>query len=215
MSFIDKAKDALSDNLDKAKDAITDNVDKIEDAIDKAGDFIDDKTGGKFAETIYKVQGAAQGAVDKVSDATATINDAAGDEVTNAERRSRKKSRGETLYIEFEPGGTLPTIGILGEMGYRVGLKGLRPPERREVLRRTFEVKLIPAADWTVDYVLDCGKRCTEARWNKMRQVLYGLNATAELRRNADMSKTISDRLHDLEWLTDDYRYWLLRNYPD
>jgi len=196
MSFIDKAKEALGDASDKVKDVVTQTADKIEGAIDK-------------------VQGAAQGAVDKVSDAWATIKDAPGNEVTNAERQSRKKSRGNTHHIQFEQGGTLPAIGILGEMGYRVGIKGLRPPERREVLRRTFEVKLIPTEKWTVGYVRDCGKRCTEARWNKMRQVLYGLNATAERRHNADMSKTISDRIHDLEWLTDDYRYWLLRNYPD
>jgi len=63
--------------LGKAKEVISDNVDKIEGAIDKAGDLIDEKTGGKFAETIDKVQGAAQDAVGKVSDASATVKDAA------------------------------------------------------------------------------------------------------------------------------------------
>jgi hypothetical protein len=79
MSFIDKAKEALSDNLDKAKDAIAENVDKIEGAVDKAGDFIDDKTSGKFAETIDKFQDAAKGADYKVTDASGSAKDAAAD----------------------------------------------------------------------------------------------------------------------------------------
>ena len=63
--------------FDKAKEVISDNVDKIEGAIDKAGDFIDEKTSGKFAETIDKVQGAAHTAVDKVTEAADSAKGAA------------------------------------------------------------------------------------------------------------------------------------------
>ena len=45
--------------------------------IDKAGDFIDEKTGGKFAEHIDKAQAAAHTAVDKATAAANTAKDAA------------------------------------------------------------------------------------------------------------------------------------------
>jgi uncharacterized protein YjbJ (UPF0337 family) len=51
--------------LDKAKEVLTENVDKVEQAIDKAGDIIDEKTQGKFKETVDKVQDAAKNIVDK------------------------------------------------------------------------------------------------------------------------------------------------------
>lgn len=41
--------------LDKAKDLLAQNADKVEMAIDKAGGFVDDKTEGKYSDTIHKV----------------------------------------------------------------------------------------------------------------------------------------------------------------
>jgi len=41
--------------LDKAKELLSQNADKIETAIDKAGEFVDDKTQGKYSDTIHKV----------------------------------------------------------------------------------------------------------------------------------------------------------------
>jgi nucleosome binding factor SPN SPT16 subunit len=51
--------------LDKAKDLLSKNADKVETAIDKVGDVVDDKTQGKYASTVDKVQDAAKKAVDK------------------------------------------------------------------------------------------------------------------------------------------------------
>jgi hypothetical protein len=51
--------------LDKAKDLLSKNADKVDTAIDKVGDVVDDKTRGKYASTIDKVQDAAKKAVDK------------------------------------------------------------------------------------------------------------------------------------------------------
>ncbi|MGY4648581.1 antitoxin [Mycobacterium sp. URHB0021] len=51
--------------LDKAKDLLSKNADKVEAAIDKVGDVVDDKTQGKYASTVDKVQDAAKKAVDK------------------------------------------------------------------------------------------------------------------------------------------------------
>jgi prefoldin subunit 5 len=61
--------------LDKAKEVLSENAEKVEAAIDKAGDFIDEKTQGKFSETVDKVQDAAKSAVDKGQDALKTVTD--------------------------------------------------------------------------------------------------------------------------------------------
>ncbi len=53
--------------LDKAKEAVEKNIDKVEGAIDKAGDMVDEKTGGKFAAAVDKVQDAAKGAADNLA----------------------------------------------------------------------------------------------------------------------------------------------------
>ncbi|OBA64466.1 hypothetical protein A5647_01955 [Mycobacterium sp. 1100029.7] len=50
--------------LDKAKDLLAQNADKVETAIDKAGEFVDDKTQGKYSDTIHKVQDEAKKALD-------------------------------------------------------------------------------------------------------------------------------------------------------
>jgi hypothetical protein len=50
--------------LDKAKDLLAQNADKVETAIDKAGEFVDDKTQGKYSDTIHQVQEEAKKAVD-------------------------------------------------------------------------------------------------------------------------------------------------------
>jgi uncharacterized protein YjbJ (UPF0337 family) len=56
--------------LDKAKDLIGKNAEKVEQAIDKAGDFVDDKTSGKFKDAVDKAQDVAKGAADKLGEST-------------------------------------------------------------------------------------------------------------------------------------------------
>ena len=51
--------------LDKAKDLLAKNSDKVDAAIDKAADLVDQKTQGKYAGTVDKVQEAAKKALDK------------------------------------------------------------------------------------------------------------------------------------------------------
>jgi len=51
--------------FDKARDAINQNEDKVDDIVEKAGDFIDDKTGGKFSDKIDAAQDAIE---DKTGD---------------------------------------------------------------------------------------------------------------------------------------------------
>jgi hypothetical protein len=54
--------------MDKLKGMFGQHADKAESGIDKAGDVIDDKTGGKYAEHVDKGQDAAKDAVRKLSD---------------------------------------------------------------------------------------------------------------------------------------------------
>ncbi len=55
--------------LDKAKDLLSDNADKVDSVIDKAGDIVDQKTQGKYASTVDKVQDAARKVVQDNTDA--------------------------------------------------------------------------------------------------------------------------------------------------
>lgn len=52
---------------DKAKDLLEEHADKVDDGIDKVADLVDEKTGGKFADAVDKVQDAAKGAADKIA----------------------------------------------------------------------------------------------------------------------------------------------------
>lgn len=51
----------LGDLRGKAEEFLKNNPDKVSEGIEKAGDFFDEKTGGKFAD---KVDGLQQGAKD-------------------------------------------------------------------------------------------------------------------------------------------------------
>ncbi len=51
--------------FDKAKQFADDNPDKVNQGIDKGGDAIDQRTGGKHAEHVDKVQDGAKGFLNK------------------------------------------------------------------------------------------------------------------------------------------------------
>jgi MT0933-like antitoxin protein len=54
--------------FDKAKDALSGHSEQVAAAIDKAGDFVDEKTEGKYAEQVDKGQDMAK---DKLADMNA------------------------------------------------------------------------------------------------------------------------------------------------
>ena len=54
----------LGDMVDKAKDLAGDNKDKVKEGIDKAGDFVDEKTGGEHTDKIEQGEDAAKDFVD-------------------------------------------------------------------------------------------------------------------------------------------------------
>jgi len=49
----------------KAMDLAAQNADKVDAVIDKAGDLVDEKTGGKFAGQVDAAQDAAKNAIRK------------------------------------------------------------------------------------------------------------------------------------------------------
>ena len=65
MGLFDKAKDAISDGQDDIKNQASQHSDQVEQGIDKAGNTVDDKTGGKFSDQIDKGQDALK---DKLGD---------------------------------------------------------------------------------------------------------------------------------------------------
>ena len=58
----------LDDLKGKAQQVIGGNEEAIKDGIEKAGDFVDSKTGGKYADKIDAVQRGASGFVDQADD---------------------------------------------------------------------------------------------------------------------------------------------------
>ena len=46
--------------FDKAKDALSGQQDKVDEGVDKAGDMVDDKTEGKYAEQVDQGQEMAK-----------------------------------------------------------------------------------------------------------------------------------------------------------
>ena len=65
-TILDKAKDLATDIKDKVTGYVGENEEKIHGAVEKTGEFIDDKTKGRFSEKIDKAQDAAKNAVTKI-----------------------------------------------------------------------------------------------------------------------------------------------------
>jgi MT0933-like antitoxin protein len=53
--------------MDKVRGMFGQHADKVDQGIDKAGDVVDDKTGGKYTGQVDKAQNAAKDGVDKVT----------------------------------------------------------------------------------------------------------------------------------------------------
>jgi hypothetical protein len=65
-TILDKAKDLATDIKEKVAGYVGENEEKIHGAVEKTGDFIDDKTKGRFSDKIDKAQDAAKNAVTKL-----------------------------------------------------------------------------------------------------------------------------------------------------
>lgn len=60
VGILDKAKDAFEQNEGKVKEFINEREEQIDQAVQKAGDAIDEKTGGKFSAQVDQAQKAVQ-----------------------------------------------------------------------------------------------------------------------------------------------------------
>lgn len=54
--------------MDKIKSLLGGNADKVKDGIDKAGDMVDDKTGGKYTDKIETAEEKISDVIDDVAD---------------------------------------------------------------------------------------------------------------------------------------------------
>jgi hypothetical protein len=59
------AKKKVGGSAEAAKDFVADHADSVKDGITKAGDFVDEKSGGKLSAGVDKAQDAASNLVDK------------------------------------------------------------------------------------------------------------------------------------------------------
>lgn len=66
MSAFDNLKGKASGLIGKAADAVRGHEDQVKQGIEKAGNFIDQKTGGKYADRIGSVQQKAGDAVNRI-----------------------------------------------------------------------------------------------------------------------------------------------------
>ena len=66
MSIFDELKGKAEGLKDKAAQVTRESADQAHGVVDNAGNVVDEKTGGKFAEHIDKTQDAAHGLLDKV-----------------------------------------------------------------------------------------------------------------------------------------------------
>lgn len=70
MGTFDKMKEAAEGLKDKAGDLISGGADKAKEGAEKAGDLIDEKTGGEHADKVDAAQDKANDLLDKAKDAT-------------------------------------------------------------------------------------------------------------------------------------------------
>lgn len=91
-TFLRQADGAVTEAVRRAGDYTVGNRDKIAQALDKAGRAVDEKTQGKYSDTIGKARAQAERGLDKIvekaqasSSASATATDAAGSTHTGSE----------------------------------------------------------------------------------------------------------------------------------
>lgn len=107
------------------------------------------------------------------------------------------------LVVDFDTG-AWPTSGVLRQMGYNVGKQGLRPVERRKILRQVLHVELVAGSADARNYVHEWGPPASHQRLTKMCNSLAAFSRNAQ-RQDADYSEAIADWDEDLAWLTATY----------
>ncbi|WP_193211146.1 hypothetical protein [Luteolibacter marinus] len=94
------------------------------------------------------------------------------------------------------------TSGVLSFLGYSVGKSGLLAGPRRAILRYVY-LKRLPAVS-SAEYMAEWGRAETGNRLCKLANSIASFARNAK-RRNAKLSKAISDWKSDLAWLKKEY----------
>lgn len=95
------------------------------------------------------------------------------------------------------------TDGLLGNVGYHVGLYGIPEDERRQILDSVFHNNL--PRDLSPEYMDEWGSPKTAARLHKLAETLAALTRNAKRRRTSDLTEAISDWESDLDYLYHKY----------
>jgi hypothetical protein len=66
MGSFDSLKDAAASLTDKAKDLVDGHGEQVSEGLDKAGDFVDEKTGGQYGDKIDQGVGVAKDQLDNL-----------------------------------------------------------------------------------------------------------------------------------------------------
>ena len=69
MGLFDEIKDKAEELKDKAVELVQGNSDKVDEAVEKAGDLIDEKTGGQFSDKVDMAQEKAKEVADDLDQA--------------------------------------------------------------------------------------------------------------------------------------------------
>jgi len=111
--------------------------------------------------------------------------------------------RRDRLTVDFS-GGEWPETGVLRQLGYVVGRKGLPGAKRQQVLDRVYAVALHPASEAEVGYIAQWGEPRTWQRLEKMANCLATF-AQSRKRDTRDYSEAIADWEADLDYLRGRY----------
>jgi hypothetical protein len=98
-----------------------------------------------------------------------------------------------------------PNVGMLAELGYRVGNNGERLSVRRQILKHVVE-RGLPVVG-SVAYTAEWGKPKTRERVQKLTNFFVGMIENA--RGNPDMTTAVAHWEADLEWVQEQYGHLL------
>jgi hypothetical protein len=112
--------------------------------------------------------------------------------------------RRDQLSVDFS-NGEWPETGVLRQLGYVVGRKGLSEAKRRQVLDRVYRIVLQPTSTAAAGYIAQWGEPRTWRRLEKMANCLASFAQTKKRDTRRDYGEAIADWEADLDYLRGKY----------
>lgn len=97
-----------------------------------------------------------------------------------------------------------PETGLLRHVGYIVGEKGKSRSHRLAILKKLFELEIIPNLG-SIEYVVAWGSPCSSVRLKKMAFSIAQFCRNDKRRQHAWMKRAIENYEDDLAWLKKEY----------